>query len=351
MSKMTIKRVKIFCFSGTGNSRNVSLWLKEAAETRNLEASIKELPIDGTELPDIKPEDTIIITSPVHGFNYPPLVIGFLIRFPRGNNNVILMNTRAGMKIGRWITPGLSGITFYLAAIILMIKGYNIKGMIPIDMPSNWISIHPGLNKNTIEFLHQENYKRVTALANKIFNGDSCFIALKELFQDILISPIAFAYYFIGRYILAKTYFTTNLCNNCELCKVKCPAKAIKFVDQRPYWTLKCESCMRCLSFCPQHSIETAHGLVAVIILAYSTITLYLLFPVLQSTLLYTSPLVNFIFESLLFLFLMISGYRIFHLLIKYRFIQQLFVWTSLTHYKFWGRRYRALKNFPSNNH
>lgn len=346
MSNMTVKRVKIFCFSGTGNSRNVSLWLKESAETRNLEASIKELPIDRSELVDIKPEDTIIITSPVHGFNYPPLVIGFLIRFPRGNNNVILMNTRAGMKIGKWITPGLSGITFYLAAIILMVKGYNIKGMIPVDMPSNWISVHPGLNSNTINYLHEQNYKRVIATTNRVLSGKTCFIALREIVQDLLIAPIAFAYYFIGRFIIAKTYYTSSKCNDCGLCLKMCPAKAIKQINQRPFWTMKCESCMRCMSNCPQKSIETAHGFIALIIFAYSAVITKLLYPFLKTTLLFASPIINMIFESLVFIVLITIGYRIFHLLLRFRPFEKLMLLTSLTWYRFWGRRYKAIKNF-----
>jgi hypothetical protein len=43
----------------------------------------------------------IVFVSPVHGFNYPPIMLHFIMRFPKGQNKVILMNTRAGMLIGK----------------------------------------------------------------------------------------------------------------------------------------------------------------------------------------------------------------------------------------------------------
>jgi hypothetical protein len=60
------------------------------------------------------------------------------------------MNTRAGVKLGRLFLPGLSGIALLLAAVVLMAKGYRIAGMRPIDMPSNWLSIHPSLRPNAV---------------------------------------------------------------------------------------------------------------------------------------------------------------------------------------------------------
>lgn len=73
------------------------------------------------------------LVSPVHGFNYPPIMLHYLLRFPKGNNEVMLMNTRAGMRIGNWVTPGISGISLYLSALILRWKGYKIRSLYPVD--------------------------------------------------------------------------------------------------------------------------------------------------------------------------------------------------------------------------
>jgi hypothetical protein len=43
----------------------------------------------------------------------------FIFRFPRSNGNrVILMNTRAGLKLSKWFVPGLSGIALWLSAVL-----------------------------------------------------------------------------------------------------------------------------------------------------------------------------------------------------------------------------------------
>jgi hypothetical protein len=59
------------------------------------------------------------------------------LRFTRGKNNIYLINTRAGMLIKNFITPGLSGIAFYLAIIILALKGFTFKGFMPEIFSTN----------------------------------------------------------------------------------------------------------------------------------------------------------------------------------------------------------------------
>ena len=70
-------------------------------------------------------------------------------------------------------------------------------------------------------------------------------------------------YYFVGRFGLAKTFYATNDCSNCNLCLKQCPVKAIERVDSRMFWSYKCESCMKCLSNCPESAIQTSHSYTA----------------------------------------------------------------------------------------
>lgn len=81
----------------------------------------------------------MIIISPIHGFNYPKITLDFIRRFSSGKNKIVLMNTRARMKIGSFVTPGLTGIALFLSSLLLKQKGYKIVGQIPFDLPSNWI--------------------------------------------------------------------------------------------------------------------------------------------------------------------------------------------------------------------
>jgi ferredoxin len=268
----------------------------------------------------------------------------FIRRFPKGKNKVLLMNTRAGMLIGKWVTPGLSGITFYLSALILWTKGYRINAMFPVDMPSNWISVHPGLNDRTVKFLHDRNKERVAKFATKVLEGGCDFRSLREIIQDVLISPISLAYFFAGRFFIAKTYYASSACNNCGLCIKQCPVKAIKMVDDRPYWTFNCESCMHCMSYCPHRAIETAHGAIVVFMILFSAIVWSSIELTFGKTLHLDNWFVNFTVQSAIMLGLLAIWYRILHFLLRFKWFNKLITFTSLTFYKFWGRRYKALK-------
>jgi ferredoxin/flavodoxin len=347
MESTTYNKIVIYYFTGTGNSENVTHWVAETAEIKGIETEIINITsINRLHPTNIDSTALIIFVSPIHGFNYPPVMMHFIMRFPKGSNNVALMNTRAGMLIGKYITPGLTGIAFYFSALVLKLKGYSVKAMIPVDMPSNWISVHPGLNLRTVKYLHSKNKERVVAYTQKLITGKSCFKSVREIPLDLIISPIALLYYFFGRFFLSKTYYASSDCNNCGLCIRKCPVKAIKWVDNRPFWTFNCESCMHCMSHCPKLAIETAHGSIALIVVLFSSLIIgwfYYYFELFFFQI--ENQLVQLFFENLLFLGLLIIWYRFIHFLLRFRFFERIIVYTSLTKYKFWGRRYKALKN------
>lgn len=338
--------VVIYYFSGTGNALNMARWFRDVAQREGTGCTLIDIAGEPSALVSPPTGALVVIISPVHGFNYPPLVLGFLRRFPRGNNRVLLMNTRAGMLVGLWVTPGLTGVAFMLASLMLMVKGYRISGMRPFDMPSNWISVHPGLNRRTVEFLHVKNKERVDGLATKVLTGKSDFWALREIVQDVLMAPVALGYYLAGRFIFAKTYFASSACDGCGLCMDKCPAGAIKLVDGRPFWTFWCESCMRCMSYCPKKAIETAHGFVTVVVVLYSGLMLGLMHRFLGPWVPFENAVVGFVTEWLLFVVMMGAGYRMMHYALRFKVFERLLLMTSLTWYRFWGRRYRALKSF-----
>lgn len=337
------KKIVIFYFSGTGNSKQIAYWIADFAKKWNIESQIISIDrIDYHALEKFNDDELLILTSPIHGFNYPKIVLDFISHFPKGKNNFVLMNTRAGMKIGKWVTPGLTGIAFLLSSLILKMKGYKIKGQIPFDLPSNWISIHPALNSGTIQYLQKKIYISLEFHCNKIFSGKNDFHALRDIIQDILISPIALLYYIIGRFFLAKSYYASLDCDDCGLCIKNCPVQAIKLVDGKPYWKFTCESCMRCMNACPKKAIETAHGLFVAVSIISSTLTNYIFYKLFDFS--SHSWLVNNVFITIFFFLVLWASYRIQHYLLRFNFFEKIIRWTSLTQYKFWGRYKPKLK-------
>ena len=349
--QMKYNNLVVYYFSGTGNSKNVARWLADVAEELGLGATLISIAdVDLETIQAATPDSLVALISPVHGFNYPPIVLHFLRRFPKGSNDVLLLNTRAGMLIGTWITPGLSGITFYLSGFVLKLKGYHIKAVYPVDMPSNWISVHPGLNARTVAYIHERIKQRVTAFARTTLVGGSHFKALFEIVQDLLVAPIAFGYYFVGRFLFAKTYIASSDCDNCEACIKSCPVNAIIKVDDRPFWTFRCESCMRCMSNCPKLAIETAHGSIIGYSVLFSMVFLVLFYTYIPIDIVQQSGVIGrWIIEWTTFLALLAVWHRITHYLLRWKWFERLVVYTSLTKYKWWGRRYRALKDVRTN--
>lgn len=336
----SIKKISIFFFSGTGNAKRVALWLHESAVENGIECHIYNIDHCRFNQPNSIEKDTLIIfISPIHGFNYPKITLDFIRRFPSGENRVLLMNTRAGMKIGNWITPGLTGIAFFLSSFWLRQKGYRIIGQIPYDMPSNWISLHPAPNDSTVKFILQAMYARVKAHFRALMQRKTLFLSRKEIIQDILIAPISLLYYFIGRFIIAKTFYADAQCDNCGICIKECPVAAIQQIANRPFWTVKCESCMRCMNFCPKQAIQTSHGLLALTIVLYSILISLVYRYCFQDSDIHS--LVRFVFSNLLFFLVLLLLYRIQHVVLKNRFLAGIIARTSLTWYKCWGR-YRS---------
>jgi ferredoxin len=339
-----VENLQIYYFTGTGNAQTVSNWLANVACIKNIEVEI--IRITPSLIPEKSIDNKTLIgfCYPTHGFNAPPIVIDFLLRFPKGNSNIFIVNTRAGMKLYKFFLPGLSGLAQLLPSIILRFKGYHINGLQPMDLPSNWISLHPGLKQKVVDSIFNRCEKITSRFGEKILTGGKIYKGLLSLPVDLLISPISIAYIFFGRFALSKTFIADYNCNNCQLCVKECPVNAIIMKNERPFWTRKCESCMHCMNRCPQKAIQTPHLFVLIIWwLVFSVVPLFVL-KQLTSTYQAFSDYSNLIFYTLIIstgLPIIFFSYRTFHFLMRFRFFGRFYTMSSLTHFKFW-RRYFA---------
>ncbi|GHT63108.1 (4Fe-4S)-binding protein [Bacteroidia bacterium] len=282
----------IFYFSGTGNAKQIALWITEYAKERGINSQLCNIStVDSLEMFDS--ETSIIIISPIHGFSYPKITFDFIKKLPKGNNQVVLMATRAGMRIGNYVTPGLTGIAFFVS--------------------------------------------RVKSHTEKLFSNNRNFLSRKDLLQDILISPVSLGYSLAGKYVFAKTFYASAKCTNCNQCINNCPAKAISIIKGKPFWTFRCQSCMKCMTSCPTKAIESAHGLI--IILSFlSSVTLSALSGFILADYFHSIFVKLLIFTFLLIIFLLVF-YKVQHALLRNKYLEKLIVLTSLTHYKFWGKQ------------
>jgi hypothetical protein len=99
------------------------------------------------------------------------------------------------------------------------------------------------------------------------------------------------------------------------------------------------------MSNCPKKAIETGHGYIAAFVYVLNAVILVAFYKYFNT---YLFPIENtmlkFVLESIVSIALLAAWYRLVHWLLRYKVSERLTVYTSLTKYKWWGRRYKALK-------
>jgi ferredoxin len=278
-------------------------------------------------------------------------MIRFTLGLPPGNGtHAFVVPTRAGLKLGRFYMPGMEGTAGYLIAFILLLKGYGIRGVVGLDMPSNWISLHPGLNPTSVAGIIHRAEKKTTGFIETILAGERRFPigSIFQLLFGLLLLPISIGYLLLGRFFLAKLFFANLQCNGCGICADNCPNRAIRMwgkKNPRPYWTFSCESCMRCMGYCPREAVEAGHSLGLLLYFITSIpVGSYILnrfgrnLPGVADT---SHTWVNWLLQYPYILLSIFLCYLLVTLLIRIPVINRAFTWTTFT--RIW-RRYHEPK-------
>ncbi|PIS47432.1 MAG: (4Fe-4S)-binding protein [Elusimicrobia bacterium CG08_land_8_20_14_0_20_51_18] len=253
------KELLIYFMSGTGNSYRAASWSAETAKTKNF--AVKLLPL-GRALPgkELSPGENswLGVFYPTHAFTAPWPVIKLALRLPRGKGTKVLISAcRAGWMAGSWHLPGIEGTGTVLISLILLLKGYDVRGFQGLDMPSNWQAVHWGLRADNAKWFIARAKVKTEDFAGRIFSGERIYRGWFFIFAGFMLSYVSLMYLVLGRFFLAKIMFADFNCDSCGICWKNCPFGALKPVLGRPYWTLKCESCQRCIAYCPQGAIQT----------------------------------------------------------------------------------------------
>ncbi|MFH0842619.1 MAG: EFR1 family ferrodoxin [Bacteroidota bacterium] len=344
----------LYYISGTGNTEVTSHWIAAEAGRRGLKTVVQQIDrLENIAMPDASEKPLIGFAFPTHGFNAAPIMLKFIAGFPKELcKDVFLVNTRGCLKLYKIFVPGFNGLALMLPALMLWLKGYRCIALRSIDMPSNWVPLHPGLKKKVIESIIAKAEPNIRNFAIKILSGKRIFRGLLSLPADLLISPAAAGYYIGGRFFLSKTFIASNKCNNCGICIKECPTASIKLVRNRPYWKLTCESCMRCLNHCPQKAIETAHGMAAAFMLIISAISTWFIMLLVNSMNIQSEALWWKILSQFVLIAAMVALvtllYLIMHYAMGFKPLHYIIRFTSLTTLPFW-RRYVFLKGKKMN--
>jgi Pyruvate/2-oxoacid:ferredoxin oxidoreductase delta subunit len=342
------QRLLIHYLSGTGNALAAARWFAGVAKAGGMAAEL--IPIDRFQRPVAPPPpgDTLVgFLFPTHGFSLPWYMLKFMLAFPRGRHHVFCLNTFAGTTLGKISLPGLSGIALILPALVLALKGYQVRGLVSLNLPSNWISLHPGLTQRAVSILVEHCRKKTDKYATALFSGRRAYRGLISLPFDLAVSPIAVAYLLVGHFWLAKMYMASSDCDGCAICANHCPMNALVMKDGRPFWTFHCESCMRCMNVCPQKAIQVSYVFAAVSayviygLLLPGFVAMMLRYNETVAAVITAKSLANDLIWAWLVLSLVFLGYRLVLPLTRFTPFDVVFARFTPTSLRFW-RRYLA---------
>jgi ferredoxin len=192
-------------------------------------------------------------------------MLRFALGLPhRPGTRAMVVATRAGSRVGSTYTPGFEGTATLVLALILLLKGYQVRATAGIDMPSNWLAVHPGLAPATVAGIVARAEERTERLMATVLAGERHYTWTTFLL-GLLLLPVSLLYLLIGRHFLARLFFASEQCTECGLCAENCPHGAIELLRRgegiQPYWTYRCESCMRCIAYCPTEAVEASYVL------------------------------------------------------------------------------------------
>lgn len=346
---MAYKNAVIYYWSGTGNTLQVCRWIHDA-----LKAQVPAVTF--SSIHDADPAGEIghgkdslaVIAMPTHGFTAPWKIIRFCLLLPRRKKTDAVTVANGGGTYPGFYLPGCAASANLVISLILLAKGYRIRGCVDIDMPGSWPAFCPALNEEHIgHFLTQAKVK-TEAFINTIASGRRQIITARNVVDLIIglpLIPLSFGYLLYGKFFLAKLQFANYNCTSCGLCAEICSNKAIKMKGKgrrrKPYWTFKCESCGRCISYCPLQAVETGHGMAILIGLATKMKIYFYLFDYLIESpalaLLIKNKYALIVRNYAGYLLIIFLCYHLFYRILKIPFINRFFAFTSGTH---WWSRY-----------
>jgi Pyruvate/2-oxoacid:ferredoxin oxidoreductase delta subunit len=323
--------------------------MEERARAAGIETVLA--PLEAADPERDLPDDDgtlLVLGTPTHGFTAPWAAIRFALRLPRRRRaRAVVVSTRAGWKPIVYCR-GITGTTLALLALILRLRGYRVRGLLGVDMPSNWIALHPGMGETSVAHFLQRGRPRAERFLEKVLAGRRSLVTPDNVFEFLVglaLLPVSGGYLLFGRFYFAKLFFYNERCDGCAVCAKGCPVGGIRMrgAPPRPYWTFTCESCMRCMNFCPHTAIEAGHSLALLLYLATSVPVGVLLlnrvagrWPAVAAV--QGVGAVQFMVQYPFFLLSLFATYLAVHLLIRNRVVNALFSYTTFTRLY---RRYR----------
>lgn len=241
--------VKLFYFSGTGNTELVAEMLKSELEKKQVMVEMdaidgcikwdKELSISGY--------DAVGICYPIMGFGSPRIISKFMDSLPRLSKKKLFILKTAADFID--INHNAS------ARVIKKLekKGYDVFYDRIIAMGSNWLVEY---DDDLVKQLYLTAKEKAKHMSNELLEGKVRRHSPKFIVK--LITPIInwFEDEMGGR-LFGKSLAVNETCTKCKKCINNCPVQNISLKKDCIRFGWKCIWCMKCIYLCQNRSITS----------------------------------------------------------------------------------------------
>jgi ferredoxin len=245
-------KVKIYYYSGTGNSLHIARELQKRIPDSEL---IPILKFSGKKTIRVDSERMGLV-FPIYFTTIPSPVRDFITRLDLTSVKYIFMTAT---RIGTFT------IADKLVNALLRKRGRNLDSHLIVNMASNSpTGLKPG--KGDPKWMERTSEKEIERMEMELLPDLKKFataVNRGEKFPDrAIMNPIGtVARPFMD--LMTKGiksevgYFVDDTCIGCGACERVCLSNKIKLVDGKPVWNkeIRCFYCFACFNFCPEQSI------------------------------------------------------------------------------------------------
>lgn len=253
-----MSRVKIYYFSGSGNSLTLARDLAD-----ELDAELIALSSLRKQAHYFSEAESIGFVFPVVDFKAPDFVIKMLQHFKDLQGKYIFALCCFGLSAGNCMK---------LFDKELRKLGGELSAGFTAAMP------HNGIGSDLFTLKEQEKafcawQEKMPRLLQSIKNQEKLKLEKGSIFHAFFVRGLFFRTLSTMTKLMllvarkgwqALDYTATEACNGCGSCVKICPVENISLREKRPYWGDDCANCFACLHWCPQKAIQLGEGKIKV---------------------------------------------------------------------------------------
>jgi ferredoxin len=253
IERETMQSALICYLSGTGNTWRIARAYQRALEAHEVSAELWPVEVGAPADEALAKHDLLGIGYPIHAWNAPRAMLGFLDGLPMGQGREAFCFLTAGRSAGGafdWLRARLTRQGYHLAHEALYLTGaYYLDRETRAAAP-------PALEQRFL-WAEREAAEAVAGLLAgqpmQHYGSDA---------ERLLLSSAAWGAYRFGCRRLGRWLYATDACTDCGACARLCPTNNIVVEDSasaegtRVHFGTSCTACLRCLSLCPEQAIQ-----------------------------------------------------------------------------------------------